>query len=310
MNDTIGIDVSKDKLDIFDLERMEHRQFANSSNGLSSMTDWIGGGCSLIVFEASGIYHRELETHLSNEGLSYSKVNPRQARRFAQAMGKIAKTDQVDAEVLAKMGAVLRLRPQDPKNEYINALKEILTARRGLIKDRVAVKTRMKATTQTLLKRQLKERLSQVEKHLEQLDNATMKMISDDDQLLKRLNILKSIPGISDITATAMLIEMPELGTMNGKQAACLAGLAPISRQSGRWQGKERIQGGRAFVRRALYMPALCTIRHDLSSKTKYDQLVKAGKPPKVALTAIMRKLVVVANALLRDGRNWSENTA
>ena len=118
MNDTIGIDVSKDKLDIFDLGRLEHRQFANSNDGLVSMTDWINGRCSLIVFEASGIYHRELETHLSTENLSYSKVNPRQARRFAQAMGKIAKTDKVDAEVLAKMGAVLRLTPQDPKNEY------------------------------------------------------------------------------------------------------------------------------------------------------------------------------------------------
>lgn len=97
---------------------------------------------------------------------------------------------------------------------------------------------------------------------------------------------------------------------MNGKQAACLAGLAPISRQSGRWQGKERIQGGRTFVRRALYMSALCTIRYNLNSKKKYDQMVKAGKPPKVALTAIMRKLVVVANALLRDGRKWTENSA
>lgn len=195
---------------------MEHRQFANDSDGLFNMTDWISGRCSLVVFEASGIYHRELETHLSNEVLPYSKVNPRQARRFAQAMGKIAKTDKIDAEVLAKMGAVLRLPPQDPKNEYINALREIMTARRGLIKDRVAVRTRMRTTTQTLLKRLLKERLAQVEKHLEQLDSATMKLISDDEQFLERLNILKSIPGISDITATAMLVEMPELGTMNG----------------------------------------------------------------------------------------------
>jgi transposase len=246
----------------------------------------------------------------SRENVPYSKINPRQARRFAEATGKIAKTDKVDAAVLARMRAALQLEPQAPKAEYLNVLREMMTARRGLIKDRVTVKTRMQTTTQTLLKRHLKERLVQVEKHLEQVDHAIMDLLAKDANLLARYEILTGIPGISKVTAFSMLIEMPELGTMSGKQAACLAGLAPISRQSGRWQGKERIQGGRAFFRRAMYMPALCTIRHDLSSKTKYDQLVQAGKPPKVALTAIMRKLVVVANALLRDGRNWSENSA
>lgn len=217
---------------------------------------------------------------------------------------------RVDARILARMGAVLELEAQTPKAEYLNALREMATARRGLIKDRVTVKTRMQTTTQTLLKRQLRERLTQVEKHLEQIDKAITELICHDDQLAAKFEILTSVPCISKVTAFSMLIEMPELGTMSGKQAACLAGLAPISRQSGKWQGKERIRGGRAFFRRAMYMPALCVIRHDLSAKRKYDQLVQAGKPPKVALTAIMRKLVVVANALLRDGRKWSESCA
>lgn len=310
MNDTIGIDVSKDKLDIFDLKRTEHRQFDNDTDGINRLTSWLKGRSVLTVFEASGCYHRQLETNLSKAHLPYSKVNPRQARRFAEATGKIAKTDKVDAEVLARMGAVLELSAQTPKSEIISVLRDMMNARRGLIKDRVAVKTRMQTTMQTLLNRHLRERLAQVEKHLKQLDSAIKETISADAQLIAKLNILKSIPGISDVRAAAVLIEMPELGTMNGKQAACLAGLAPISQQSGRWQGKERIKGGRAFVRRALYMPALCTIRHNLSSKKKCDQMVSAGKPPKVALTAIMRKLIVVANALLRDGRHWTENRA
>jgi transposase len=146
------------------------------------------------------------------------------------------------------------------------------------------------------------------EKRLEQIKQAIIDTITNDAQLSARFDILTSIPGISRVTAFSMRIEMPELGTMSGKQAACLAGLVPISRQSGKWQGKERIQGRRAFFRRAMYMPALCVIRHDLSAKRKYDQLVKAGKPTKAVLTAIMRKLVVVANALPRDGRKWSEN--
>lgn len=309
MHDTIGIDVSKDRLDAFCMANREHRQFANDGRGFRALHQWIKvNGSSLIVFEASGVYHRLLENSLSAASVPYSKVNPRQARRFAEATGKIAKTDKVDAAVLARMGAVLELDPRAPKAEYLNILREMMTARRGLIKDRVTVRTRMQTTTQTLLKRHLKERLAQVEKHLEQVDHAIMELVTQDEQLLARFEILTSIPGISKVTAFSMLIEMPELGTMSGKQAACLAGLAPISRQSGRWQGKERIQGGRAFFRRAMYMPALCTIRHNLSSKKKYDQLIQAGKPPKVALTAIMRKLVVIANALLRDRRNWSEN--
>lgn len=311
MNNTIGIDVSKDNLDAFCLANQEHRQFANDGSGFRALRRWIVvHRPSLIVFEASGVYHRQLENYLSAENLPYSKINPRQARRFAEATGKIAKTDKVDAAALARMGAVLQLEPQAPKAEYLNGLREMMTARRGLIKDRVTVKTRMQTTTLALLKRHLRERLAQIEKHLEQADQAIMDLLLKDEDLLTRYEILTSIPGISKVTAFSMLIEMPELGTMSGKQAACLAGLAPISRQSGRWQGKERIQGGRAFFRRAMYMPALCTIRHDLSAKKKYDQLVQAGKPPKVALTAIMRKLVVVANALLRDGRSWSENRA
>ncbi|WP_299962265.1 IS110 family transposase [uncultured Roseobacter sp.] len=309
MKDTIGIDVSKDWLDAYCMVRAEHRRFANDGKGLRALHRWVETStASLVVFEASGVYHRRLENSLSGEAVPYAKVNPRQARRFVEATGKIAKTDKVDAAILAKMGAVLELEPQAPKAEYLNSLREMMTARRGLIKDRVTVRTRMQTTTQKLLKRHLKERLVQVEQHLKQIDQAILDLVSQDDDLTARFDILKSIPGISKVTAFSMLIEMPELGEMRGKQAACLAGLAPISRQSGKWQGKERIQGGRASFRRAMYMPALCVIRHNLSAKRKYDQLVKSGKPPKVALTAIMRKLVVIANALLRDNRKWSEN--
>jgi len=136
---------------------------------------------------------------------------------------------------------------------------------------------------------------------------AITEKVAQDEALSNKLDILTSIPGIAETTAFSMLIEMPELGTLEGKQAASLAGLAPMSRQSGKWQGKERIKGGRAFLRRAIYMPALVATRYNPGLKAKYDQLIRAGKSGKVALTAIMRKLVVMANALLRDGRTWSE---
>lgn len=142
------------------------------------------------------------------------------------------------------MGAVPELKAQTPKAEYLNALREMTTVRRGLIKDRITVKTRMQTTTQTLLKRQLRERLTQVGKHLEQIDKPIMELIGHDDQLAAKFEILTSIPGISKVTAFSMLIEMPELGTMSGKQAACLAGLAPISRQSGNGRARNAFRAG------------------------------------------------------------------
>ena len=175
------------------------------------------------------------------------------------------------------------------------------------MKDKVAAKTRLQTTTQTLLTKQIKARIKQIETQIRQVDVAIAEKVAQDDDLSRKLAILVSIPGIAETTAFSMLIEMLELGALEGKPAANLAGLAPISRQSGKWQGKERIQGGRAFLRRAIYMPALVATRYNPDLKAKYNQLIGAGKPPKVALTSIMRKLIVTANALLRDGRKWSE---
>ena len=157
------------------------------------------------------------------------------------------------------------------------------------------------------LRRLLAQRLAQIERQIASVDSATQIIIDADPDLRARMEILVSIPGISTVSATAILVDMPELGGMDGKQAAALAGLAPMSRQSGRWQGQERIQGGRSSVRRALFKPALSAIQHNPSAKARFAQLVAAGKPRKVALTAVMRKLIVTANALLRDGRKWSE---
>lgn len=309
MQNTIGIDVSKDMLDAYRLSDRQHVRFANERAGVKALMRWVGGKTpTLIVFEATGAYHRQLETALAGRSVAYAKVNPRQARRFAEATGRLAKTDRVDAAMLAKMGAVLELDAQPPKTEILQGLKDLMTARRALIKDRIAALARQKVLASSLLKRQAAARLRQIEGHLQELDAAIAHAVGRDALLSQKLAILISIPGIAEATAFAMLIEMPELGSMDGKQAACLAGLAPISRQSGKWQGHERIQGGRTFLRRAIYMPALAAARFNRDLKVKFDQLIAAGKPAKVALVAIMRKLIILANALLRDGRPWSEN--
>ena len=187
---------------------------------------------ALVVFEATGAYHRQMETAFAACAVPFVKVNPRQARRFAEATGRLAKTDRVDAVVLAKMGAVLELEAQQPKSENLHELKELIGARRALIKDQTAARARLAMTTQSLIKRQINARLLQITEH---------------------------------------------------------------------------IRGGRPLLRRAIYMPALVAVRFNPVLKEKYDQLIQVGKPAKVALTAVMRKLIVMVNALLRDGRKWTE---
>ena len=202
------------------------------------------------------------------------------------------------------------LEPRPARSESLDELAELHVARAGLVKDRTAAKNRAKALTLPLLERQNAERLKQVETHIAAIEAQMKARIEADPDLAKRFAILTSIPGIAQTAAFALLVEMPELGTLEAGQAASLAGLAPVARQSGRWTGRAFIRGGRASLRRALYMPALVAARFNADMKAKYEQLIKAGKPAKVALTAIMRKLVVLANALLKKRREWVPNPA
>ena len=307
---TIGVDISKDTLDVHRLPDGERRQFGNDAAGHKALIAFTGKEVARVVFEPTGPYHRAFEAALSKRGLPLVKVNPRQARRFAQAAGKLAKTDRIDAANLARMGAVLELEALQPRPENLNELKELYVAREALVKDRTAAKNRQKQIALPLLKRQNAQRLAQIEHQIGAIEAAIQAKLKADPTLARKLEILTSVPGLSTITAFALLIEMPELGSLNGKQAASLAGLAPMTRQSGRWTGRAFMSGGRASVRRALYMPALVAARFNQDLKTKYGQLIEAGKPPKLAIAAIMRKLLVLANALLKGDRYWTEKPA
>lgn len=304
--DTIGIDVSKDRLDIFWHSRGEARSLPNSENGFDQLCDWLGEEEGvLIVFEATGAYHRGLERHLSLAGLHFIKVNPKQARRFAQAIGRLAKTDSIDARMLARMGIVLDLAPQAIEGEDVHDLRELLTARRALVKDQVTAKTRLATALNPLVREQLCRRIDDIGADIESLDEAIAQIAKQRGTLEARIRRLMTIPGIGRLTATTMLIDMPELGHLDSKKIAALAGLAPMTQQSGKWQGKERITGGRSSIRRAIYMPALVAIRFNQDLRDKYQQLLKAGKAKKVAITAVMRRIIVLANTLLREDRDW-----
>ena len=310
-NDTIGVDVSKDHLDGHRLADGATRRFANDKGGHKALIKWLAETpLCRVVFEPTGPYHRAVERALGASGVPFVKVNPRQARRFAEATGKLAKTDRLDAAIVARMGAVLELEARPARTEVLLELKELYVARGALVKDRTAAKNRGKVLTLSLLKRQNAQRLEQIDRQIATVEAAILQIVEADASLSDRFAILTSIPGVSNITAFALLIEMPELGALEAGQAASLVGLAPIARQSGRWTGRAFIRGGRADLRQALYMPALVAARFNPDLKAKYTHLLEAGKPAKVALTAIMRKLIVLANALLKANRKWAPKIA
>lgn len=304
---TIGIDISKSHLDAFDLEGNEAKRFENSAQGVRALQKWLSTlDVTRIVYEATGPYHRRLETALSGK-FPLVKVNPLQARRFAQAVGTHAKTDAVDARCLARMGAALGLEPDEPVAENLRELRDLQTARAALIKERGRLRNRRLILTSALLKRQTNARLALVERQLGDLDAEIARRIAEDATSARKRDILSSIPGIGQIAAAAILTFLPEIGTLGRKQAGSLAGLVPHNRESGQWKGKSFISGGRKPLRDALYMPALVAMRFNPDLKAKYLQLREAGKPAKIALVALMRKLIEIANALVKADRLWAE---
>lgn len=308
---TIGVDVSKDTLDVHIHPAGDHRQFPNDPKGFKSILRWIADRpVTRLVFEATGPYHRAFERVMGQAGLPLCKVNPRQARRFGEALGQLAKTDRMDAEMLARFGALIEPDVRPAPSKVIHDLKDLHVARTALIKDRTAAKNREKSLQSPLLKRQARERLAQIERHLEAIEDRMLAIIQSDQGLARRLAILTSIPGLATRSAFALIADMPELGTLDSPAAAALSGTAPMTRQSGKRTGKAFVTGGRVNVRQALYMPALVAARFNPDFAAMYQTMTARGKPPKVALTAIMRKLIILANALIKADRKWAPKHA
>ena len=308
----IGIGVSKAVLDVHLRPEGLGLRFADDSAAHAALIGWAAPHQpERVIFEPTGgqvgACHRALETALGRAGLPLVKINPLQARRFAQACGTRVKTDRVDAEMLARMAASLQPDLTPAKDQTIDTLKELLSARRALVKDRTATLNRSKGPTLALLKRQKGQHLKQITTQITAIDAECHKHVAAAPPLKAGLDILSRIPGLGEITALVLLLDMPELGSMDAKHAASRAGRAPVTRQSGQWRGKAGIQSGRAILQQAIYMPALVAIRFNPPLKAKYDALRAAGKPAKLAITAIMRRIITIANAPLRDGRKWTK---
>ena len=290
--DTVGVDISKAHLDGHRRSTGESVRFANDADGFEELAAWVGDPAVLVVYEFTGPWHRDLEERLAGR-LALARVNPLRARRFAQAMGEEAKTDAADARSLAAMV----VRRVEPRSQPQRDLDELATARDALVKDRTAALNREKHARHPLLRRQLKNRLAQIGRQIKALDDQIARTTTEDAGLSRRVEVLTSIAGVGRVVAAGLLADMPELGRVDGKAAASLVGVAPWTRESGQWKGRSFIRGGRARPRRLLYMAAVSAVRCNADMARKYAELRARGKPPKVALTAVM---------LLKQDRLWT----
>jgi transposase len=307
----VGIDVCKARLDVYIHPVGLKLAFANSPEGIKRWKRSLKAHqVALVAMEATGKFHRAAHRSLHADGLPVAVVNPLRSRLFAEAMGALAKTDRVDCRMLAILGESLEPDATPPSSAFMESLQELSRCRDAAIAARTALINQHGATTARQATIEIKRQLRAVETAIENLGAEIERLIAGDPRLARRLAILTSIPGVGTVTAIALLVGLAELGSLSAKQAAMIVGLAPIARDSGQSNGPRHIKGGRAHVRRALYMAAVSAARFNPALKAFYDGLLANGKKPKVALIAVMRKLVVLANTLVRENRQWEPHHA
>lgn len=302
----VGIDVCKERLDVYLHPAGQRLCVANDRAGLKRLKRALGGlDVALVVMEATAKYHRLAQRGLAQAGIAVAVVNPLRARLFAEATGALAKTDRVDARMLAIMGAALDppVRPLAPVE--MEALQELVRARSAATRDLTGLGNRRGAAQTPFLKAELRRQIGNFERSIKRLSAEIERRIAADPALARRRLILLSIPGVGPAVAAVLLADCAELGILSAKAAALLAGLAPIARDSGDATGQRHIKGGRMTLRNALYMASLSAARANPSLKAFYQNLRAKGKKPKVALTAVMRKLIILANILIKEDRLW-----
>lgn len=302
----VGVDVCKDWLDAYFHPLGESRRFPNDQGGVKQLNRSCGKhGVAKIVMEATGKYHRLAHRTLSAAGLLVAVVNPLRARLFAEACGALAKTDAIDARLLALMAEKFDPKTTEPAPQAVEELQELVRARQAAVDEKTALTNRRGEAKTRALQSELDRLIKAVQEHIERLEKEIERRIRADATLKHRRDLLISIPGVGPVAAAALLADLDELGSCSNKAAALLVGLAPIARDSGESSGKRHIRGGRGGLRTALYMPAVSARTHNPPLKQFYDRLIAAGKEGKVAITAVMRKLVVIANTLIREDRPW-----
>lgn len=303
----VGIDVSKNTLDVHVLPAAERWQVANDPAGCAQLIERLKplGETALVVMEATNVFWRMATTALAGASLRCAVVNPRQVRDFAKAMGLLAKTDAIDARVLAEFAQRIKPPVRALPSAQCQLAAEMLGRRAQLMGMRVAEINRLATATAKRVRKDIQTTISFLDKRLAAMDEEIDHWLKSTPIDQSRADLLQSFTAIGSTTSRSLLITLPELGTLSGKQIAALAGLAPFAKDSGNARGKRHIAGGRSIVRAALYMPALSAITHNPVIRALYQRLIHAGKHHYVAITACMRKILVILNALLRSHQPW-----
>ena len=303
----VGVDVSEGRLDVHLLPAGERASFAHDPRGIGRLVAWLAAtDRPLVAVEATGGLERPLVAALDRAALAVAVVNPRQVRDFARAAGLLAKTDRLDARALALFAERLRPQPRAARSGEDAALVALVLRRRQLVEAREAERNRRRRATDPTLLGSLDAHLGWLVQEIARLDAALAALVERTTAWRERARLLASVPGVGAVTAASLLALLPELGRLDAKAIASLAGLAPFARDSGLMKGRRTIGGGRKAVRGALYMATtLVATRHNPRIRAFYGRLRAAGKPAKLALTACMRKLLVILNAILRSHTPW-----
>lgn len=302
----VGVDVSKDNLDVASWTSNEYKRFQNDPTGIRELIDWLKIlQAELIVLEATGGLEMPFVAELAFEKMPVAVVNPRRIREFARSIGQLAKTDKLDARVIAHFGAATHPEARKLPTNDEEKLTALITRRRQIIEMLTAEKNRLHSARFSM-KERIETHLSWLESELRDLDSEIAKFIHQSPIWKEKDKLLRSVPGVGIVTSATILAMLPELGTLNRKKIAALVGVAPVNKDSGKRQKKRRVYGGRANVRSVLYMAALSASKHNPRIKAFYDHLIRMGKEKKVALTACMRKLLVILNAIIRVNQNFT----
>jgi len=306
----IGIDVCKDGFDVCCATSGPQGRFDNTADGVSRLLPLLPavGNC-LIVVEATGGYERQLVGDLMTAGHQVSVVNPRQVRDFARAFNILAKTDRIDAAVLARFAEKVQPIPRE-KAGRIDELRQLVTRRRQLIEHRTAEKNRCAQGVSPFVRKSILRLIETINKDIKAIDKALLSLVQSDDDWKNKFDKITEVTGLGPQTATTLVAEMPELGKVNRQQAAALVGVAPFNRDSGQFKGRRTVWGGRQSVRNVMYMAALSAMKHNEVIRDFAARLYAKGKPPKVVITACIRKLVVILNAILKTNQSWQPRLA
>jgi transposase len=306
----IGIDVSKAHLDVAVRPLGEIWQVDNTLEGISQLVEKVRQFSPVvIILEATGGYETSSATALAMAGLPVAVINPRQARDFAKSLGRLAKTDRIDAAMLAQFGEAVRPEPRQLSDEQTVHLRALMVRRRQLLEMIVAEKNRV-ALSHATVRPHLIEHIDWLENELNEIDKDLRDQLQTSPIWREKDDLLRSVPGVGAVTSTTLLAELPELGLLNRKKIAALVGVAPYNCDSGKMHGKRAIWGGRAAVRTALYMATLSATRYNSVIRAHYNHLKHEGKSSKVALVACMRKLLTILNAIIHSGCAWNDKLA